>query len=117
MQKYVMIRHALQRDPVMSLAKTRFRAAPLATRAEVTRVHCPDYFDRFVEGRMTDKETRVTGFPHSPEGVKRALASTGGTLAATRDLLQNPGMRVAGQLAGGTHHAFYAHGSGFCIFR
>jgi acetoin utilization deacetylase AcuC-like enzyme len=56
---------------------------------------------------------RRIGFPWSPQLVRRTLASVGGTLAATADALRTG---FGGNLAGGTHHAFYAEGSGFCVF-
>lgn len=114
MDKYRAVREALERDPVM--AGVSFRCAPLAAREDVTLVHDPEYFDRFVAGRVSDAEVRAVGFPWSRAGVRRSLASTGGTVAATRELLRNPRMRIAGQTAGGTHHAFRGHGSGFCVF-
>ena len=43
----------------------------------------------------------------------RTLASVGGTVAACEDALEDG---WGGNLAGGTHHAFPEHGSGFCIF-
>ena len=45
--------------------------------------------------------------------MKRTLASVGSTLAATRETLA---CGWGGTLAGGTHHAFRAEGSGFCVF-
>jgi acetoin utilization deacetylase AcuC-like enzyme len=56
---------------------------------------------------------RRIGFPWSPELVQRTLASVGGTLQAARDALSTG---FGGTLAGGTHHAFRAEGSGFCVF-
>ena len=43
--------------------------------------------------------------------------STGGTVAATHDVLR-PGTaaKCAAQIAGGTHHAFRDKGEGFCVF-
>jgi acetoin utilization deacetylase AcuC-like enzyme len=114
MPKYRMVREALERDPAMAGAV--FRVAPLAAREDVVLVHDARYFDRFAAGRVSERETRAVGFPWSPAGVRRALASTGGTVAATRALLAEPRMRISGQVAGGTHHAFAGHGSGFCWF-
>ena len=66
---------------------------------------------------LTEKETRAIGFPMHPSIVTRSLASTGGTVAATRDVLApNTAHRCAAQIAGGTHHAFADAGEGFCVF-
>ena len=56
---------------------------------------------------------RRIGFPWSEGLVRRTLASVGGTLAASRQALESG---WGGNLAGGTHHAFRAEGSGFCVF-
>lgn len=56
---------------------------------------------------------RRIGFPWSEGLVRRTLASVGGTLAATEDALSSG---FGGNLAGGTHHAFYHEGAGFCVF-
>ena len=45
--------------------------------------------------------------------VERARRSVGATVAAARTALHEG---VAAQLAGGTHHAYAAKGSGFCVF-
>ena len=56
---------------------------------------------------------RKIGFPWSEGLVKRTLASVGSTLAATQEALA---CGWSGTLAGGTHHAFRAEGSGYCVF-
>jgi acetoin utilization deacetylase AcuC-like enzyme len=66
-----------------------------------------------LNGTLDRQVTRRIGFPWSPQLVERTLASAGGTLAATRTALENG---FGGTLAGGTHHAFRAEGSGFCVF-
>jgi len=64
---------------------------------------------------LTEKENRNIGFPWSPEGVKRALSSVGGTVAAAHAVCRGPYL-FSGHVAGGTHHAFYDYGEGFCVF-
>jgi acetoin utilization deacetylase AcuC-like enzyme len=63
----------------------------------------------------TEKEIRKIGFPWSVAHVKRALSSVGGTVAAMHSVCRD-GYRVAGHIAGGTHHAFFDYGEGFCVF-
>jgi acetoin utilization deacetylase AcuC-like enzyme len=46
--------------------------------------------------------------------VDRTLGSAGGTLQAARDAYSR-GDGFGAQLAGGTHHAFYDRGEGFCV--
>ena len=68
-----------------------------------------------MSGTLTAAEQRAVGFPWSREHVQRSLASTGGTVAATRLVLEE-GHRCAMQIAGGTHHAHRDSGEGFCVF-
>jgi acetoin utilization deacetylase AcuC-like enzyme len=90
-----------------------FEPAPLADVTDIERAHDPAYVRAFVEGTVPASVMRRIGFPWSEELVRRTLASVGGTLAATADALATGS---GGNLAGGTHHAFYAEGSGFCVF-
>ena len=69
-----------------------FRESPMATVDELLTTHCPDYVNRFLTGNMTEREIRVSGFPWTERGVKRALTSVGGTLAATRFVMDNGGV-------------------------
>jgi acetoin utilization deacetylase AcuC-like enzyme len=84
-----------------------------ATVEQLLRVHTPDYVQRVLQGLLTEKEVRRTGFPWSPELVERSLRSVGGTIAACRAALDES---IAVNLAGGTHHAYPDHGEGYCVF-
>ena len=108
MGKYRMTREMLEREGVF-----RFEAARLAEIAGVERIHDPEYVRRFINGELPAAAMRKIGFPWSEALVKRTLASVGGTLAATEEALLHG---WGGTLAGGTHHAFRAEGSGFCVF-
>lgn len=87
--------------------------APLADPSTVELVHDPEYVSAFMRGALDAAATRRIGFPWSEQLVARTMASVGGTLAATREALA---AGWGGNLAGGTHHAFRSHGSGFCVF-
>jgi acetoin utilization deacetylase AcuC-like enzyme len=62
---------------------------------------------------LSAAEQRAIGFPWSEAMVERARRSVGATLAAARTALVDG---VAANLAGGTHHASAARGSGYCVF-
>jgi acetoin utilization deacetylase AcuC-like enzyme len=85
----------------------------MANPAVIALAHDPAYVDDFIGGRLTPQAIRRIGFPWSEGLVRRTLASVGGTLAACDDALATG---WGGNLAGGTHHAFFAEGSGFCVF-
>jgi acetoin utilization deacetylase AcuC-like enzyme len=107
-QKYRLTRELLSADD-----RFCFEPAPLAGRESVQLAHDPEYVTAFFEGTLSPQAIRRIGFPWSKELVQRTMASVGGTLAASREALANG---WGGTLAGGTHHAFRAEGSGFCVF-
>src|SRR5438874_13354698 len=107
-EKYRLVRELLSTD-----ADIQFEPAAFADADALARVHDPQYVRSFLDGTIDSRIMRRIGFPWSPELVRRTLASVGGTLRATGDALRHG---VGGNLAGGTHHAFYSEGSGFCVF-
>ena len=118
MRKYRDVRLLLQQEEGLT-GRVAFEPSPLATREELETTHCREYISRFMEGNLTPAEVRAVGFPWSKSGTLRALSSVGGTLAATRFVLssrESGGGRFAAHLAGGTHHAFFDRGEGFCTF-
>ena len=82
-----------------------------ATDEEIIRVHDPTYIHRLQNGELSAKEIRRIGLPWSPEIVRRARYSAGGTIEACRAALEEG---IAVNLGGGTHHAFSDHGQGYC---
>lgn len=82
----------------------------------VRAAHTAAYVDAVVHGTLPERAVRALGFPWSAELVRRSLASVAGTVAAARCALDPQGPGIAGNLAGGTHHAFADRGEGFCVF-
>lgn len=118
MQKYRLVRVGLQQE-YSQHPNVKFTESPLATKEELTTTHCKDYVERYFTGRLTEHEQRASGFPWSIQQVHRSTSSVGGTVAAMRAVLATPLQTpplIAGHIAGGTHHAFFDHGEGFCIF-
>ena len=111
MGKYRALREALLQGGV--LATEDLHPAPMATRAELERVHDPAYVASILDGTIDAKAQRRIGLPWSPALVARSSASAGGTLAAARAALVDG---LAANLAGGTHHAHRAYGAGFCVW-
>jgi acetoin utilization deacetylase AcuC-like enzyme len=110
MQKYALLRAAVLR----SGAPIELKLPPAATDAELLRVHCPAYVERVRTGTLSPAETRKIGFPYSAQMAERTRRVSGATVAALCDALSGDGFAV--NLAGGTHHAFYDHGAGYCVF-
>ena len=84
-----------------------------ATDEQILRAHTPEYFEKVVSGYLTRPEILRTGFPWSPQMVERSRRSSGATIAAGREALEQG---FSANLAGGTHHAGPDWGEGFCIF-
>lgn len=109
MAKYALLRGRLASElPAISLIH-----APAATDAELQRVHSPAYVSAISDGSIAPEAMREIGFPWSPEMVERSRRSVGATVAACRAAFRDG---VAGNIAGGTHHATADKGSGFCVF-
>ena len=83
-----------------------------AARVDLERVHTTPYLQRlFVEG-LSVAEQRALGVPWSPKLLRRSRLAVQGTWLAAEAALA---AGRAGNLAGGTHHAFADHGEGFCV--
>lgn len=88
----------------------------LANQQEIQLVHEQDYVERFFNHQLTEKEIRRIGLrPWKEAIVERTLRLTGGALQALEQVLFY-GHTMAGNMAGGTHHAFRKEGAGYCIF-
>ncbi|KAG2488079.1 hypothetical protein HYH03_013382 [Edaphochlamys debaryana] len=125
MLKYAATRAALAADPSLAAdggagagggggPAVELRPAPPVAWADATLVHEPAYVERFRSNHMTEPEMRNVGFPWSEQLVGRTFASSGGTVQAMH-LVMRQGRGIAGNIAGGTHHAFRDRGEGFCI--
>ena len=111
MAKYARLRErllsSLVLDPTDLLPSTPAAASDLA------RVHAPHYLEGLLSGTLDPRILRAIGFPWSDALIRRSRASVTGTIAAARVALEDG---IAGNLAGGTHHAFADRGAGFCVF-
>ncbi|MBL8923012.1 MAG: histone deacetylase [Myxococcaceae bacterium] len=111
MGKYRRVRERLLELGVMASDECVL-AEPVSER-DLLRVHTASYVRACFDGTLDEAAQRRIGFPWSPALLTRSLASAGGTLAASRWAMERG---VAGNLAGGTHHAHADFGSGYCVF-
>lgn len=110
MSKYLLLKSRLMADGVLrSNDLLEPRPIDLETAA---LVHTREYLDKLQSSNLSAAEQRRLGLPWS-EGLwmRSRLASAGTLLAANTALIEG----IAGNLAGGTHHAFADHGEGFCV--
>lgn len=83
-----------------------------ASYEDLARVHTRRYLDRLFGDGLDAAEVRALGVPWTPRLLRRSRLAVQGTLLAARAALADG---LAGNLAGGTHHAFADHGEGFCV--
>lgn len=109
--KYTRVRERLLAERVIEPQwLTRSEPAP---EAWLHLAHDTTYVARTLRGEWSTEEVRRLGLPWSPELVTRARAALAGTVHAARAAREHG---VAGNLAGGTHHAFPSRGEAYCLF-
>jgi acetoin utilization deacetylase AcuC-like enzyme len=109
--KYSLVRERLVAERVLEPAwLSRSEPAP---EAWLHAAHDAAYVARTLRGEWSDAEVRRLGLPWSEALVTRARAALAGTVLAARAALLHG---VAGNLAGGTHHAFPDRGEAYCLF-
>ena len=77
------------------------------------RAHSEDYIKNIKNKTLDKNGIKKIGFPLVDSVVQRSLIATGGTVLASK-LAINYG--VACNTAGGSHHANYEGGAGYCVF-
>ena len=110
MEKFRLLHERLRDSGVAGAANLHRpgRARP----ALLSLAHCPEYLDRFLGNRLGEREAKRMGLPWSEDLVRRTCIAPMGTLLTAQLALKHG---IACHLAGGTHHAHYDFGSGFCI--
>lgn len=111
MAKFQLLYELLLRQGVAQ--PEQFHRPELPDLGWIEQVHLPEYVRAYCQGRLEAKAQRRIGLPWSEALVQRTCRAVGGTIL-TADLALRQGL--ACNTAGGTHHAFPAYGSGFCIF-
>jgi acetoin utilization deacetylase AcuC-like enzyme len=108
-RKYRLIRERLLRE---HFAETDdFIEPEPATDEDILRVHDRGWVQRLKLGTLSDPEVMKLEIPYSPEMVAGVWLATGGSILAARNALRD---RIGFNIGGGFHHAFRAHGEGFC---
>ena len=79
---------------------------------QVIHVHDPLYVKQLSKLNLNKSEVRKIGFPLSKALVQREFTIAGGTVMGAEKALKSG---IAMNIAGGTHHAFRAHGEAFCL--
>ena len=80
---------------------------------DVLRTHDVDYVQRVVDRALSREEVRQINLPINTQLIKRSFLALNGTYTTALKALDEG---VACHAAGGTHHAHYYKGLGFCVF-
>ena len=87
---------------------------PYACSSEtLSYAHSKDYISNVKNKTLSKEEVKKIGFPLVDSVVQRSLVATGGTVLASK-LAINYG--ISCNTAGGSHHANYNSGAGYCVF-
>ena len=79
----------------------------------LNEVHLKDYILKIKDKSLDLLSQKKIGFPLNDSVVQRSFVATGGTVLASK-LAINHGL--ACNTAGGSHHATFNEGGGFCVF-
>lgn len=110
MRKYPELREILLREGLVS--REAIVEPDEAPWEWISLVHTRDYCERLAAGTLRADEVRRIGLPWSTGLVVRSRRAVMGTVLAAREALEHG---IAGNLAGGTHHACSDHGEGYCV--
>ena len=91
---------------------TSFQPEP-ASRSELLATQDAAYIDAIADGTLDADAIRVLGLKWSQVLANRSFLAVNGTLLAARQAIRHG---LACHAAGGTHHAHFGHGAGYCVF-
>ena len=94
------------------IAKKFFIPKPCSIET-LNRAHSNDYILNIQKKTLDQLSQKKIGFPLNDSVVQRSFVATGGTVLASK-LAINYGL--ACNTAGGSHHAGFKEGAGFCVF-
>ena len=77
------------------------------------RAHSESYIKHIKNKTLDKNDIKKIGFPLVDSVIKRSLIATGGTVLASKLAINNG---LACNTAGGSHHANFDGGAGYCVF-
>ena len=92
---------------------TKFHKPYACSLETLSYAHSKDYISNIKNKKLSKEEVKKIGFPLVDSVVQRSLVATGGTVLASK-LAINYG--ISCNTAGGSHHANYNGGAGYCVF-
>ncbi len=110
MEKYDLLPKQLLHEGTVS--ESDFFEPSVLSESNLLAVHSSDYWNRLKNIMLTEREQRVSGFVHSNKLIEREITIMEGTRKAAEIALKKG---IGFNIAGGTHHAYYDRGEGFCL--
>lgn len=114
--RFPMAKYRLLRERLATASwatDVRFLIPEAASDEQLGLAHSAEYVGRAVRGELSDLEQRRIGFPWSELMIERSRRSSGASINAGQSALRDG---IAINLAGGTHHASWDGGQGYCVF-
>ncbi len=94
------------------IAKKFFIPKPCSIET-LSRVHSKEYISNIQNKTLDPLSQKKIGFPLNDSAVQRSFTATGGTVLASKLAIS---YGLACNTAGGSHHAGFNEGAGFCVF-
>lgn len=116
MRKFRELALVLQADGIV--AKGGFHQPVPAPASWLGLAHSPAYVDQVLNGTLPNQIARDVGFPMHDSAAGRAIAHRGRCATAGTVLTGTLALEygIACNTAGGSHHARFEQGAGFCVF-
>ena len=109
--KYKILREKLVQENLVHTSE--LVPAPFAQISDIELAHAKHYIEGVRDLTLPARELRKIGLPAGAQLWTRVLASVGGFMAASHSAMDDG---FSASLSGGTHHAHYDSGEGFCVF-
>ena len=90
-----------------------FHKPYLCSEETLKKAHSEKYIKQIKNKSLDKAEIKKIGFPLVDSVIKRSLVATGGTVLASKLAINNG---LACNTAGGSHHANFNGGAGYCVF-
>jgi len=109
-------RYELTRKSIDTInTNINFQQPTMAKIEDIYLAHDKEFVNSFIGGLLTKKEKRQIGLqPWNKHIIERTRYIIGGSIGALKSAIGRN--NIAGNMAGGTHHAHFSYGSGYCIF-
>ena len=91
----------------------KFYKPNLCSIETLKRAHSINYIKSIKNKTLDTKSQKKIGFPINESVINRSFRATGGTVLASKLAME---FKIACNTAGGSHHASYNEGAGYCVF-